>query len=97
MTDNVISRAAPSDDFTVGAADPSGTTISSDASGPSPSTGGTTGTVVVLPTTGGNYTLSETPTAGSGTQLSAYAISWACTENGSPLSVTPRRATPRLQ
>jgi hypothetical protein len=89
VTDDVVSRANSSDSFDVSATDPSGSVLNSASTGPAPSTTATTGTITVLPTSSGAYTLAQVATPGSGTVLSNYIVSWSCTDNGTAYPVTP--------
>lgn len=73
----VVDRVNPTDSFDVSATSPQGTLLGSASTGTADTA--TTGGLTVLPQTGGgNYTLSETATAGSPAALSNYDAEWSC-------------------
>lgn len=81
VTKQVVGRVKSSDSFDVSAISPEGSTLASASTGPANTA--TTGEVTVLPlSSGASYTLSEAPTAASGTRQADYSRSWACTNNG---------------
>ena len=74
---SVDGRVVGGDSFDVSVTSPEGTTAGEASTGTS--NVATTGGVTVLPRTNGAvYTLAETATAGSGTDLGAYTQSWSC-------------------
>lgn len=75
----VASRVAPSDSFEVSVVSPESQIVGTNSTGTNDVA--STGDLVVLPRVdGSSYTLRET--AGPGTNLTAYDVSWACTRNG---------------
>jgi uncharacterized repeat protein (TIGR01451 family) len=81
VTKNVVGRVRGSDSFDVSALSPESSTLATASTGPANTA--TTGEITVLPlSTGASYTLSEAPTAASGTRQTDYSRSWACTNNG---------------
>ncbi len=75
----VSSRSAAADSFDTAVVSPESTELGGASTGPSDAA--TTGDLVVLPRVDGSaYTLQET--AGAGTDLADYDISWACTRDG---------------
>ncbi len=73
----VSNRVADGDSFDVSVTSPEGTTAGDASTGTADAA--TTGEVTVLPRTNGAvYTLAETATPGSGTDLGAYTQSWSC-------------------
>jgi hypothetical protein len=73
----VDGRVSGGDSFDLSVTSPEGTTAGAASTGGSDSA--TTGAVTVLPRTNGAvYTLAETATAGSDTDLGAYTQSWSC-------------------
>jgi uncharacterized repeat protein (TIGR01451 family) len=83
LNKSIQGRVRPTDSFDIRVTSPEGTQAGFARTGPANSA--TTGELVVLPrVTGAAYTLSEEVTPGSGTFLSDYGQSWACTLNGVP-------------
>jgi uncharacterized repeat protein (TIGR01451 family) len=80
----VASRIDPADSFDFGVASSTGSPLGSATTGAADSA--TTGALNVL--AGGTFTLSESTTTGSPTDLSNYTNSWSCT-NASATSATP--------
>ena len=74
---SVNGRVAPGDSFDVTVTSPEGSTAGSASTGTADTA--TTGAVTVLPRTNGAvYTLTESATAGTGTDLALYTQSWSC-------------------
>ncbi|WP_181439695.1 DUF11 domain-containing protein [Curtobacterium sp. MCBD17_028] len=96
----VDGRSSPSDSFDTAITSPQGTVLASATTGGADTS--TTGSTTVLPDSrGGAFTLSETATTGTGTDLSGYAQQWTCTNAnaGSPTRLpsgggTVQRVTP---
>lgn len=81
-------RAHPTDSFDLTITDSSGITRGTGTTGTA--TTGTTGEITVLSSLTGAeaFTLTETPTTGSGTELGDYAAAWSCTADGAALTPT---------
>lgn len=75
----VTGRVAPGDSFDVSVVSPESLVVGEDGTGSADTA--STGDLIVLPRVdGGAYTLQEV--GGSGTDLAAYDIAWACTRDG---------------
>jgi hypothetical protein len=82
----VNGRVSPGDSFDLSLTSPESTVMGSASTGTGDSA--STGGITVLPRTNGAvYTMSESATPNSGTDLSAYAQDWTCT-NASVSSTT---------
>jgi uncharacterized repeat protein (TIGR01451 family) len=83
LNKTVDGRVRTTDSFDLSATTPEGGQLATASTGTDDSA--STGPILVLPRNDGQgFTLSESATPGSGTDLAQYAQSWSCTRNGAP-------------
>ncbi len=78
VSKSVVGRVNAADSFDIAVTSPEGSVIGSDTTGTTDTA--TTGSLVVLPSaSGSDYSLGESATGGTPTQVSNYVQSWECT------------------